>query len=343
MSKWYEDSIIDSGTAISSRVRLARNLSKFPFPLKLSKEQGEEMIKEVVSAIINERTPLTSHFKSFYMRDLSATEKDSLVERHIISPEFRSLNRPTNVLISNDENISIMISEEDHIRLQSVFPGNEIEKAWELADNVDNLIEETVEYAFDNDLGYLTSCPSNLGTGMRASLMLHLPALESNNQLENILKAVGKFGMTIRGTYGEGSESIGSIYQISNQITLGTTEKEIINNIKNITAQIIDQEEKLMIKMVKNQPLYMEDVIYRAYGMLTNARALSEKEALSFISSLKIGYNTGILKKQKPKTTIYNMIINIQPSNLQKMYDVSDYALLAKARASYIRDQFESD
>jgi Arginine kinase len=253
--KWYEEKIVDDGIVISSRVRLARNIKKYPFPQKISQQQSEKMIEELKGAVINERTPLGSQFKYVEVNKLSANEKRSMMESHIISPVMVDKVQNCGVLIKNDETVSIMLNEEDHIRIQTIFAGENIDKAWDLADKIDNLIEESVEYAFDEGCGYITSCPTNMGTGIRASVMIHVPALEGAGQMQNLVNALGKFGITVRGIYGEGTEPVGCIYQISNQITLGQSEDEIIKNLKNAVNFVKAQEIRFRENLVKNKKL----------------------------------------------------------------------------------------
>lgn len=338
MSKWYTQDGSDKSIIISSRVRLARNIKKYPFSRFLEGEQAKNMVEEAVSTIKNGRSFLSELFEYIPMEGKSDTEKRMLLERHIISPEFMKNTKNKGVLLRDDESVSIMLNEEDHIRIQSIFAADKIDEAWQLADNIDNLIEESIEYAFDKDYGYLTACPTNTGTGLRASFMLHLPILEQTGQLKNIMQALSKFGMTVRGIYGEGTEPLGSIYQISNQITIGKTEEETINALKNVTNQIIEKENFLRDHAFNLRKLDLTDEIYRAYGILTNCRKISAKEAMTLLSEVRLGCVAGVLDTIKPKLNIYNIMMNIQAGNLQK---IVGYELDEKgrdvARAEYIR------
>jgi len=342
MEKWYNDINMDEHIIISCRCRLARNIKKYPFSIMLKDEGAAAVIKEAAHSIKSERSPLSPYFEYIDVNNLTALEKQALVNKHIISPEFIKTNNKKGLLVKDDESCSIMLNEEDHIRIQTIFSGDNMEKAWDMADKIDNLIEESIEFAFDKDYGYLTSCPTNTGTGLRASYMVHIPLLEKTGQFRNIVQAIGKFGMTARGIYGEGTESMGSIYQISNQVTLGKTEQEIIKSLQGVTHQIIEQENKLREKMIQEKNYIVEDMIYRAYGILSNCRKISGKEAIKLLSDVRLGYMTGILKTRKPKHNIYSIIMNIQPGLLQFNYgkEISDDERDV-LRARYIRDKFD--
>lgn len=318
MKKWYEDERIDEDVVISSRIRLARNIKKYPFSTILQKSDTDKLINEVKDSVINDSNYIGDSFEFIKFDDLSNIDKYSMVENHTVSNDIIKKNNSA-ALIKNDDSASILINEEDHIRIQSVSIGNDINSAWEFANNIDNLIEERIEYAFDKDFGYLTSCITNTGTGLRASFMIHIPMIEMSGNLANISRAIGKFGMTMRGIYGEGSESLGSIYQISNQITLGKSEKEIIEALKSVTNQIIEQEKELRNNVIKNNSAKFEDKIYRSYGILCSCRQISSKEAMKLLSDVRLGFMTKILKFNKPEKNIYNIMMNVQPGNLIKL------------------------
>lgn len=341
MKKWYEDQLCDQGIVISSRIRLARNIKKYPFPVKISEEQAKNMIDEVKAAIMNERTPFADDFKFIKVNETDDIEKTGFVESHVISPVLANKRQSCGVLLKSDNTISIMVNEEDHIRIQTMFPGEDIDKAWDLADKIDNLIEERIEYAFSEEGGYITACPTNMGTGLRASFMLHLPAVEKAGQLRNIVTVLGKFGITVRGTYGEGTEALGSIYQISNQLTLGQSEEDIIKNLKNAVTFVKEQEEKLRASRLASNRLEAEDEVYRAYGVLTNARKITAKEAFDCLSKIRYGFMCKLIDIKKPTKTIYDIMINIQPAHMQSRMEVSDVNKRDEKRAEYLRDIFK--
>lgn len=342
--KWYEDSLVDDTPVISSRVRLARNLKNYPFFMMLKEEDSHKMIKEVIDSIKKPETSINSEFEYVDLTQKNDIDKLAMLEKHKISLELLRSKAPRGILLKQDESVDIMINEEDHIRIQSIASGKNIKQAWKTAEYIDNIIEESVEYAFDEDFGYLTSCPSNTGTGMRASYMVHLPMIEASGRLSRIVSALSTFGMTIRGIYGESSESIGNVYQISNQVTLGKSEEEIIENIENITNQIVDNELDVLDNNIKQRPIYFEDQVYRAYAVLSNCRQISIKEAMNLLSTVRIGYMSGVLKEKKPNKSIYNIMMDIEYGNLQlhvgrTLNDVE----IDIARAKYIRGLLKAE
>ena len=341
MGKWYENGP-DEQIIISCRCRLARNIKKYPFRTILKDEAADSAISDSVKALKNDRSPLSPFFEYIDLNKCTPLEKQAYVNKHVISPEFVKMNGPKGLLVKDDESCSVMLNEEDHIRIQSIFPGDGLEVAWDMTDKIDNLMEETIEYAFDKDYGYLTSCPTNTGTGLRASYMVHIPLLEKTGHFRGIVQTIGKFGMTARGIYGEGTEPMGSIYQISNQVTLGKSEHEIIKSLQGVTNQIIEQELKLRTRLMRGDNPDVTDVVYRAYGILANCRKISGKEAIKLLSEVRLGYMTGILAKNKPKNNIYSIIMNIQPGLLQHSHGAELTEEKRDAlRADYIRMNFE--
>ena len=318
MSNWYVQTGKDSDVVISSRVRLARNIKGIPFITKCNQENLEKVI-DIMNNVVNS---LGYGLKLFRMDKIDNITKLSLVEKHLISPEFISKNDNTitqnlkAILLNDDENICIMINEEDHLRIQVFGAGLDLENLKNLIVEIDEKIDEACHYACNEKYGYLTACPTNVGTGMRASVMVHLPALTITGNISKVLQIVNSFGMNIRGLYGEGSQSVGNIYQISNNQSLGLTEDEIIKNLNIITSKIIEQE-RLARKNLTKEPLELEDRICRSYGILTNARKLTSEECLKLWSDVKLGMDLGIidgltdLKVNKIK--IYS-----QSGNLQK-------------------------
>lgn len=342
MDKWYNSSKTDEGIVISSRIRLARNVKKYPFSQKLSAKQAEKLIEDVKNSVKSANTSFGDAFEFININEKSNAEKYSLLENHSISPDLMDKDKPAGVLIKDDETISIMINEEDHIRIQTVFPGYNIEQAWDTADKIDNLIEENIDYAFDENYGYLTSCITNVGTGMRASFMIHIPLIEMYGQVKYLSQAISKFGMTLRGLYGEGSEPLGGIYQISNQITLGKSEEEITDALKNVASQIIEQEKELEKKIMKEQKTDLEDRVFRSYGILSNCRKISSKEAMKLLSDLRLGAITGIINLKDKNINIYNIMMSIQPGNMIKYMNVQGNQEERDIhRAAYIRKRMK--
>lgn len=340
-NKWYETgSPMSPGIVISSRVRLARNIQDFRFPNRINGDESRVVINHVNEAVLNANDHASDFFTQVDMTKITQLDKIAMMERHLISPNFIRSKLPTGLVLSRDEAISIMINEEDHIRIQSMQIGMALEEALENAFKIDQLLEEKLNIAYDTNLGYLTACPTNVGTGLRASYMIHLPALETTGKLKFLLDAIGKFGLTVRGMYGEGSDAQGSLFQISNQITLGISEQEIISNLNSVTKQIIEQEMLVRTKLLKERHLEFEDAVYRSYGVLSHVRILTSKEAMTLLSDIKLGFELGILRAEEEKQiNIFDLMTCIQPANLQKiehkMLSVEDRDI---ARASFVRD-----
>lgn len=332
MSSWYTTHAPEDDIAVSTRIRLARNLSGLPFPAGMTPEQRRELNLKVKNAVLQSNTPFAKSFKYIDMADVPQTEIAAMVERHIISPEFAEENADRAIIISADESISIMIGEEDHVRIQVILGGLQLEKAYDTAEQLDSLLYNELHFAFDRSLGFLTECPTNLGTGLRASVMLHLPVTESNGEISSIAETVGKIGFTVRGMYGEGTKASASMYQVSNQITLGISEKNAIDNLKIITAQLIDKERKARNGLNK---IKLEDMCFRALGTLQNSRILSSKEMMDLLSRIKLGISMGIIKTDVLPIKLF---IEGQPNMLMKKYGQLEPEERDIYRAAFIRD-----
>lgn len=332
MSSWYTTHAPEDDIAVSTRIRLARNLSGLPFPARMTPEQRRELNLKVKNAVLQSNTPFAKSLKYIDMADVPQTEIAAMVERHIISPEFAEENADRAIIISADESISIMIGEEDHVRIQVILGGLQLEKAYDIAEQLDSLLYNELHFAFDRSLGFLTECPTNLGTGLRASVMLHLPVTESNGEISSIAETVGKIGFTVRGMYGEGTKASASMYQVSNQITLGISEKNAIDNLKIITAQLIDKERKARNGLNK---IKLEDMCFRALGTLQNSRILSSKEMMDLLSRIKLGISMGIIKTDVLPIKLF---IEGQPNMLMKKYGQLEPEERDIYRAAFIRD-----
>ncbi|HOG63126.1 MAG TPA: protein arginine kinase [Sedimentibacter sp.] len=295
---------------MTSRIRLARNLKNYKLPIYMTESESNSVINEIYNAVSKHE-----NYKLTYMKDLSDVKKNSLIENHIISPALANKRNEGAFLLSPDGKTSVMINEEDHIRIQTIEDGLSLKECWKLSNEVDDIIEESVDYAFDRELGYITACPTNIGTGMRASVMLHLPALSITNQIDKLLYGVSQLGVAVRGVYGEGTKSIGHLYQISNQGTLGASEETLIDKINQIVMQIIDKEKNTREHLMKNNYDDLEDDFCRAYGLLTNARKMTVDEAMKLLSLIKLGSEMGITPMVKGKN-IYQLMIWIQPNNI---------------------------
>ncbi len=311
--KWYEKSGEQGGAVVSSRIRLARNLRKYPFPNKASLEQKREIAQSVKRAIEESNSVLSNKLSFISMEELNQTQAVSLVEKHLISPEFAADRAGRYLMLSDDESISIMINEEDHIRIQVIDSGLSLDGAYDTANNIDTLLDEALGFAFNDKLGYLTQCPTNLGTGMRASLMLHIPAIERSRSVRRIAGNLTKLGMELRGTFGEGSDAKGALYQLSNRITLGLSEHTAIENLKNIASQIIEQERKSLEELAKGAEL--QDAVYRSLAVLKSARLMSNDEAMKLLSNVRIGMTTGLIER-KDFAALNRMNEQVQPATL---------------------------
>ena len=304
---------MSNDVVISTRVRLARNLKDYPFPCRLSTQDKEKIIEKVKSAIENSNSPISKDFSFIRMSELTPQQGVSLVERRLVSPEFISESQGRALLLSKDESISIMINEEDHIRLQVINNGLSLEDTYDIADKLDTLLDENLDFAFDDKLGYLTQCPTNLGTGMRASVMLHLPALEKSRAIGRIAGNLSKLGLTIRGAHGEGTEPNGALYQLSNQVTLGISEKAAIENLKNITMQLISQENQARTRLCSS--IDIQDAISRSLGILKSALVISHDEALKLLSNVRLGIVSGHIKNVSTET-VDKLMLSVEPATL---------------------------
>lgn len=312
MLNWYLQSGKDSDVVTSTRIRIARNIKDFTFDTRASKEEKEKILNK-----IEQITPQIGYgLKFIRLKDVDDLTKLSLIEKHLISPDFAVNRQETGaILINNDENICIMINEEDHIRIQVFASGLELDNLLNLAVEIENVIGKIVNYAFSDKYGYLTECPTNVGTGMRASVMVHLPALTATGNINKVLNVVNDFGMNIRGLYGEGSNTQGNMYQISNKQSLGITEKEIVKNLKLITSKIIEQE-RTARKYLAKKSIELEDKLYRSYGILTNCKKISSEEAKKLLSDVKLGTDLGIIKEMND-LKVNKLELYTKPANLQ--------------------------
>jgi len=312
---WPPSEPPNQSIVVSSRVRLARNLSQLPFPgwaKKAERVQSLELIRPSVEALsaMKEATSIALH-------DLTALEKQVLVERHLISREHAAKGVGSAVIINKKQTLAIMINEEDHLRMQSIRPGLQLKNVFKMIDAVDSELEEKLDFAYSHNLGYLTACPTNVGTGMRASAMLHLPGLVLSEQINRVVQGVNKIGLAVRGLYGEGTEAMGNLFQISNQTTLGQKEEEIIGNLTKVIEKIIEHEENARAVLVEKRAHTLHDQIGRAYGLLTYAYSMTSKEALNLLSVMRLGIDLGFFE-QDYRHPVDALFMETQPAHLQK-------------------------
>lgn len=311
-SSWMSADGPDSDIVLSSRIRLARNLHEFNFPTLFTDEEANAVIDTVLERVNNSEMEL----EFFKMDDINPLQKRVLVEKHLISPNLAENSMSGACLLSGNEEISIMLNEEDHIRIQCLFPGFQLTEALGAANEIDDWLEGHVNYAFDENFGYLTSCPTNAGTGIRASVMMHLPGLVITQQINRIVPAINQLGLVVRGIYGEGSEALGNIFQISNQITLGKSEEDIVEDLKSVVGQIIYKERLAREALAKTSNIHLEDRVFRSYGILSHSRIIETKEAANCLSDLKLGIDMGYIQNVS-KTILNELMILTQPGFLQ--------------------------
>jgi protein arginine kinase len=307
----------DSDIVLSSRIRLARNFKDYKFPTLFSHEEAKMIIVNMEETIGKSDFQKFGQIELLKIDEMQPLQKRVLVEKHLISPHLAEDSPYGAVLLTENEEVSIMINEEDHIRIQCLFPGLQLSEALDAANEIDDWLESNIQYAFDEKHGYLTSCPTNVGTGLRSSVMMHLPGLILTQQINRIIPAIHQLGLVVRGIYGEGSEALGNIFQISNQITLGKSEEDIGRDLKGVVSQLISQERSAREALRKTSNIQLEDRIFRSLGVLANSRIIESKEAARCLSDVRLGIDMGYIEKL-PKTILNELMILTQPGFLQQ-------------------------
>jgi protein arginine kinase len=302
---------------MSSRVRLARNVRDAAFPGWAKKPERVKILEMIRPAV--ESLPEMKGAFSEAMDNLGALDKQILVERHLISREHAAKSSGSGLVLNREESFCVMINEEDHLRMQALRPGLQLRQAWGAIDHLDSELEKKLDYAFDNELGYLTACPTNLGTGIRVSAMLHLPGLVLGEQINPIIQSVNKLGLAVRGLYGEGTEALGNVFQVSNQMTLGETETTIVERLEKVLAQIIEHEENARQTLLEKKPKVVFNHIGRAYGILANAHSISSKETMNLLSLMRLGVDMGLFPGAE-RSLVDELFILTQPAHLQKQF-----------------------
>jgi protein arginine kinase len=302
---------------MSSRVRLARNVRDAAFPGWAKKPERVKILEMIRPAV--ESLPEMKGAFSEAMDSLGALDKQILVERHLISREHAAKSSGSGLVLNREESFCVMINEEDHLRMQALRPGLQLRQAWGAIDHLDSELEKKLDYAFDSDLGYLTACPTNLGTGIRVSAMLHLPGLVLGEQINPIIQSVNKLGLAVRGLYGEGTEALGNVFQVSNQMTLGETETTIVERLEKVLAQIIEHEENARQTLLEKKPKVVFNHIGRAYGILANAHSISSKETMNLLSLMRLGVDMGLFPGAE-RSLVDELFILTQPAHLQKQF-----------------------
>ncbi|MDD5692001.1 MAG: protein arginine kinase [Candidatus Omnitrophica bacterium] len=315
-SEWLKGTGPNSDIVISSRIRLARNLSKYPFPHWANKSQLDGVLDDIKAAVA--KIDMLKSSTLFVLGELDSIDKQFLVERHLMSIEHTQKTEKKALLVDDEEIIAVMINEEDHLRIQLMQSGFNLFEAWSIINRLDDELGKLLDYAYLDDFGYLTACPTNTGTGMRGSVMLHLPALVMSRQIERVLAAVSKLSFTTRGLYGEGTQASGNFFQISNQVSLGHSEDEIIENINGLIRQIIEQEAQARQILLSKNRTILEDRINRSFGILKSARIITSQETIELLSMVRLGSDLGMFK-DIDRRTINELFITTQPAHLQKI------------------------
>ncbi len=315
-SEWLKGTGPNSDIVISSRIRLARNIDKIPFPHWANKKQSRQAL-DLVESVIGKIDSLKGA-TTFELGEMDVVDKQFLIERHLMSYEQAQKTDSKAVVIDDEEVISLMLNEEDHIRAQVMQSGFNLYEAWEIINKIDDAISRELPFAFHAEWGYLTACPTNAGTGMRGSVMLHLPALVMTHQINQVLAAISKLSFTTRGLYGEGTQASGNFFQVSNQISLGHSEHEIIDNINGLIRQIIEQETQSREVLLSSNRSQLEDKISRSFGILKSARIISSQETAELLSLVRLGCDLGLIKDIN-RSTVNELFILTQPAHLQKI------------------------
>jgi protein arginine kinase len=339
--EWLRGTGPESDIVISSRIRLARNLAAFPFTNRASVHQKGE-----IEALLRDRLAkieLEPRLGYLNLGDLTPLDRQLLVERQLVSRELANSEGPRGVAVTPQENVSVMINEEDHLRLQVMRSGFALDEAWQEIDRLDDLIESRLNYAFHDDFGYLTACPTNVGTGMRSSVMLHLPALGLAKQIDKVFRALQKINLAVRGLYGEGTRASGDFYQISNQVTLGKSETTILTEIREVIPQIIAYERQARQTLVRESRHALQDRVARAFGTLRSATMMTSEETMELLSSVRLGINVGLLEDISIPT-VNELFIHTQPAHLQKLMGAPlDGEERNSARARYLRTRLREN
>ena len=337
--EWLRGTGKESDIVISSRVRLARNITGYPFLSRANLKQRKE-VESLLRKTIIERN-IARDVSYVNLNQATAVDKLLLVERHLISKEHAEGEGERGVAFGKSETVSLMINEEDHLRIQVIRSGFELKNTWDIIDEIDNILGESLSFAFSSRFVFLTACPTNVGTGMRVSVMLHLPALGMTKHIEKVFNAVGKLGLVVRGLYGEGTKVSGDLYQISNQFALGKSEKEILSIIESVIPRITSYERMARKALVMESKDQLEDRIWRSYGMLKAARMITSEEILQLLSQVRMGVNLGLIEEIEMQT-LNELFVLTLPAHLQKLEGCElDSAQRNVIRASYVRKRLD--
>lgn len=338
LSSWMKGEGASSDIVISSRVRLARNLDSAPFPPEMGREDALGVLHLAERATEHLVRSTGEDWDFYRLGDMDDLDRWVLVEKHLISPQLVKSSALSGLTLRRDEAVSIMVNEEDHLRIQCLFPGLNLQDAWRLGDAVDDVLSDVVSYGFDDKLGYLTTCPTNVGTGMRISVMVHLPGLVMTEHLESVISGLAKVGAVVRGLYGEGSEAQGNLFQISNRLTLGLDEEEIIENLGAVVNEVVQRERSAREVVYDRDRRRLEDRVCRAYGILTNARLMTSEEAMGLLSLLRLGIDLQLISGLSAGV-FQELMIRMRPSLIQsESGGAMDAGERDQRRATLMRD-----
>lgn len=339
MSKWYEDSANGYDVIVSSKIRLDRNLKDHHFSLKMTQEDSEKLLAEVEDGLKNMSADRETPFQTSRLSEFTEVERLALKERRILNGSMVKKKQPMSLMLSEDESASLIVNGDDHIRIQFLGAGNQLKELWRRADELDDYLSEKFDYAFDKKYGYQTSYPTNVGTGLRASLILHLPALSSGNRFRSLIGDMGRFGISIRGLFGEGNENYGCLYEIMNLKTLGQSELSLINVVERVALQLASQEKKVRNMVQESHQLEQKDEIYKAFGVLKYARRLSLRECMIYFSHLRFGISEKLIEVPHD-FSLTKLLFGILPANLQKLTNKPlTKAEIEEVRAEYVRNE----
>lgn len=332
MSKWYEDTVKQPGIIVASRVRLARNIEGHPFPAALSSKEATELIHVIRDGLSD------LNLSYIELQQISSSEKQALREHRVMNSAMTSCKRPMGLLLSESESDSILLGGDDHIRIQSIEPGAALHKVWDCVNHLDDKINEQFAYAFSKKYGYLTAFPTNVGTGMRVSVDLHLPIISKSRAFKRLMEEVARIGLMIKGVHGDIAENYGDVYRICNQKTLGQSEEDILNSVEKIAFQLANQERRARVESSKNSQKELADEIYKSFGVLKYARRLSLKEALIYLSQVRLGQMEGIIHLEK-SVNLYGMMLEVQQGSLEQYigHEIEEEEA-GYIRAKYIRE-----
>ena len=337
LGEWLEGKGPESDIVMSTRIRLARNVVQFPFPGRIEEDRKAQLERYLRERL--DEVDLAGDIGYQNLNEASDLDRQCLVERHLISRDHASSKGERGVVVESGGTLSIMVNEEDHLRLQVLRSGLQLDAAWDQVEAIDRQLESKLDYAFSPEFGYLTSCPTNVGTGMRVSVMLHLPALVMTKLIEKVFHAVNNVNLAVRGFYGEGTQALGDFYQISNQVTLGVSEADVLKAMAERVPQIIRYERNMREKLINENRIGLEDRVWRAVGLLERARLINSEETMSYLSAVRMGVNLGLVDSL-PISIVNELFILTQPAHLQKLNGCElETPERDEVRAAFVRDR----